>query len=271
MADKRAALEYPPDFEDKDLPRRVFSHSQYNTFKRCGRQYEFRYVDGVIMPPGIAMVRGTCVHHGAEYTLTKKMEGVDVSLAEGLTAVSDRFDELISDVEDPLEGTEKDEVVRMYEVFHQNGVPNINPLEIEKGFAVKAGGIPIIGFIDIKDGVKLLGEDGPVTPVIADIKTTTTSWSQSKVDTDTQLTLYSHIEGISNVRIDQILHRKSGAVDFKQLSSTRSSRDADVLLEDMGEVTDLIKKGVFPMADIGSWQCSEKWCGFWRMCRGKNK
>ncbi len=43
-------------------------------FQRCGVQYEFRYIQGQIMPPGAAQIRGTGVHKGAEHNYRHKIE-----------------------------------------------------------------------------------------------------------------------------------------------------------------------------------------------------
>lgn len=50
------------------------SASQLVTFARCPEQWRRRYIEGDIIPPGIAALRGSGVHKGAETAMRSKIE-----------------------------------------------------------------------------------------------------------------------------------------------------------------------------------------------------
>ena len=57
------------------------SVSQLDMFARCGEQYRRRYIEGEIVPPGIAARIGTGVHKAAETNWREKMRtGRDMPL-----------------------------------------------------------------------------------------------------------------------------------------------------------------------------------------------
>jgi hypothetical protein len=101
-----------------------------------------------------------------------------------------------------------------------------------------------------------------------DLKTSSSKWTAADVEKDTQLTLYSIVYSTPFVRIDNLVPLKAGPA-FHRLEARRDLQAKKILIEDLEETTDLIKAGVFPKTQIDSWACSQKWCGYWSLCRGK--
>jgi hypothetical protein len=275
------SLKLPKDFLDPKLPKGSFSHSQYNQFKKCGRAYEFKYVLGVMGPSTSSMSRGSAVHKGIEAALKRKMEtGRVLPLEDAKNEVNAEFDQRAQDVTDwddlKPEGVKK-EALALYEAYHINALPKINPVAIEKGFAVKFGGVPMVGWIDLideqpaMDVSKMDAKTAALVPkkrVVADTKTAKTKWSDADVRNDTQLTLYSAVEGTPHVRIDQLIPYKGKGATYVPSPSARTTGDVVVLEEDVSEVADFIRKGIFPKTEIGGWACTKKWCPYWTLCRG---
>ena len=54
------------------MPEHV-SASQLSMYCKCGEQYRRRYVEGEIVPPGVALVSGKSVHKAREIDLKHKM------------------------------------------------------------------------------------------------------------------------------------------------------------------------------------------------------
>ena len=270
------------DFFDKRLPKGVFSHSQYSAYKRCGSFYERRYIQGKSSPAGAAAGRGSAIHSGVELVLKAKMAKQPLPDIKTLRQyVSDAFDTSTKNIVwEPDEKPEaiRNAAIRAFEVYHLHAVPKINPVAIEKGFAKKIGDVPMVGWIDLIDEVPVIDVPGldpeakalaPKKLVIVDTKSTKTTWGEDKVRKNTQLTLYSDIEGVPDVRIDQLVMAVKGPI-YKPSVSVRTAQDIAVLTEDIQETVDAIGKGFFPKTSIdGSWACNERFCPFWGECRGK--
>ncbi len=270
------------DFFDRRLPKGVFSHSQYSAYKRCGHFYERRYVLGQSSPGSGATGLGSAVHSGIERVLKAKMAKEPLPDIKAMRQhVADSFDASTKDAvwgPDDKPGAVKDSAIRVFEVYHLHALPKITPIAIESGFAKKVGDVPVVGWIDLIDEVPVIDVPGmdliarkavPQKLVVVDTKTTKTTWGDDKVRKNTQLTLYSDIMGIPDVRIDQLVKAVKGPI-YKPSPSIRTAQDAAVLTEDIQETVDAIGKGFFPKTSIdGSWACNEKFCPFWSECRGK--
>ena len=50
------------------------SVSALEMHQRCPKQYEFRYVEGMKIPPGIALIRGKAFHSGVAHNYKQKIE-----------------------------------------------------------------------------------------------------------------------------------------------------------------------------------------------------
>lgn len=280
-------LQVPDDFKDPTLPNGLFSHSQYNSWLICGRAYEYKYVTKYATPEYVATSCGSAVHSGIEHTLVNKMAGKIVPIEEGLELVAKIIDEKAKLIVDWGVGGDdemtaeklKAKALRLYRTFYVNALNKINPVAIEKGFAKRLGDVPVIGYIDLVDEQPALIVPGmspeeaataPVKRVTVDFKTARAKWSKAQLDTNTQLTMYAFVEGTPHVRVDQLVDLKSGPV-YHRGESQRNAIDAEVFVDHLNQVADFVRKGIFPMTDIGSWACNVDHCSFWKLCRGKKR
>jgi hypothetical protein len=281
-------LKVPADFGDPALPKGFFSHSQYVSWKICGKAYEFKYVLQEKTPNYAPTTRGTAVHAGIEYALKAKLLKKEFTLEQAREVVSKTFDREAENVldwgkddndqaVDP--GKIKDQAMKLFEAFAVHALPKINPLGVEKGFAKKFGDVPVVGWIDLIDEQPAMAAPGmtkeqlelaPKKRVTADTKTGRAKWSEHELRTDTQLTLYSGVEGTPDVRVDQLLAQKKGCT-YVRGESVRTPQDVTILTEDINEVAGFVKKGVFPMACIDHWACNALHCSFWHLCRGRKR
>lgn len=264
---RRSLPVLPEGFADPKLPRGTFSASQYGLYKKCPKAYEFSYVDGIKNPPSGIQLTGTTIHLGAETAHKHLMETQTPPTVEAVkAAMSDHFDveqEAVASWEEGLDaGKTKDKAMRGYETYHAKALPTVRPMAAEQGFVKKIGVVPMTGFIDLIDAPK------PGQLVVADLKHGSASWSQDDVNKDPQFTIYSIVTGIGQVRVDNLVFKKAGP-DFSQKTAPRDAQAQRILVEDLEETVDLVKRGVFPKTSIDSWACSEKWCGYWTMCRGR--
>jgi hypothetical protein len=271
----------PAAFLDPKLPKSFLSHSQYGAFKTCGKAYEFKYVQGLRAKSSGRMGKGVAVHAGIEHMLKTKMAGGLPSVDEGMTVVEDVFNKMAEAVETWEEGETKELLLdssrNLIRLFTSHILPRAQPLAVEKGFAKKVGDVPMVGWIDMIDSVPIIEvENMPVEeeqgvlrkPVVVDFKTTTKKWSEGQIRTNTQMTLYAEVEGIQDIRVDQLI-QTSRTVKLERGRDIRTSHDTEVFKEDVNDVADLIKKGIFPKTTIDSWKCNSKHCEFYSQCRGK--
>lgn len=277
----RDHIEFPypeKDFFDSGLPKGVLSPSGFGMYLGCPRQFEYAYVLEMRRAPAITMVKGTSIHRGAEVVHKHTIEhGVPMGLEEATQAVVDAFtaeEEFIEDATKEEKGIAKDAAVVGFKVYHRDAVPRIKPVAAEKPFAVKVGNVPFRGVIDLIDSVQgdySLGdnpeEPPPAIEVVSDLKTTAKQWNQQRIDFDPQLTFYAIAENTNNVRVDFLLERKKGT-EYIAKRAIRTRVHKRNLVEDVEEVADLIKKGVFPRCDPTHWKCTPRFCGYYSMCRG---
>jgi hypothetical protein len=277
------------------LPKGYLSISQVNMYLRCGMQYKFRYVDDHKRPPAVAAALGSGGHAALETTHHHIVDHeVPAPTEQLLDCFSDKFTEISQTIED-WEGEEpglvKDKGIALVRLYNDTVAPTVRPQVdknhvrgIEKKFETTVAGIPMLGFIDLIDanadialshdeleqirsimGPKWVAED--LRTAIADFKFVGKTMAQSMVDGSLQLTMYSLATGIAAVRFDQLVKTKVPKV--KRAQSIRTRRDHLWLQRVVREVAEAISKGVFPPCDPTDWVCSEKWCGYWHMCRGK--
>lgn len=272
-------LNVGPEFLDFSLPKGFFSHSQYVSWLICGKAYEFKYVKQTKTPNYPSTTRGSSTHSGVEYVLLEKMAGRAASLEVGRDLVGKKFDEMASGIEDwgdedPVET--RDTALKLFETYFVHGLPKINPLAVEKGFAKKIGDVPTVGWIDLIDEQPVAVTPGmtpemlalaPKKRIIVDLKTSTTKWSDAEVAKDPQFTLYAMVEGVPDIRVDQLIPYKKGPA-FVQANSIRTPEDAEVYTEHLNEVADFVRKGIFPKTTVDNWACNKKHCSFFHMCRG---
>jgi hypothetical protein len=270
---------YPKkDFFDRGLPKGVLSPSGFSMYVKCPRQFEYAYVLEMRRPPAISMIKGTSIHRGAEVVHKHTIEhGVPMGVEEATQAVADAFnaeEEFVEDATKEEKGIAKDAAIHGFKVYHRDAVPKINPVAAEKPFALKVGVVPFRGVIDLIDRVPgdySLGDDPEAPPpeieVVSDLKTTAKQWNQQRIDFEHQLTFYAIAENTNNVRVDFLLERKK-STEYITKRALRTRRHKQNLVEDVEEVADLIKKGIFPRCDPANWACTPRFCGYYKMCRG---
>jgi len=285
------------------LPKKYMSYSQVSMYLRCPRQFYFRYVCDEKRPPGSAMSLGTGTHAAVEMTHHHLVDhAVPAPTEDLLDHFSDSFEAAIEDVEAETwekdgvtPGSLKDMGARLVRLYNTQWAPSVRPQVldvngkevrgIEKKFEVDVAGVPMLGFIDLIDTndaslttsdaeravLQQQGTDVPeaMRTVVSDFKTRAKSASQTDLDNDMQLTLYSFAMKIPAVRLDLLLKQK--VPKFRRVSSSRQTADHLWLKEVVHGVATAVTAGVFPPCDPLAWVCSERWCGFYADCRGKKR
>jgi hypothetical protein len=241
-------------------------------FLRCPRQYQFRYIEGLKIPPSGALVLGRAWHEAIEHNYSQKIaSGCDLPSSEVEGVFADRFDkglasEEVAFVEGEEPGALKDQGVALTATHHREIAPLVQPAEVESEFRVSLGEdfpYELLGYFDVID------KGG----VIIDNKSWGRRKSQEDIDTDLQLTCYALGYRIakgapeSGLRIDAVIKNKKPVV--QQITTSRTNDDCRFLLGLIENVADAIQKGVFypnPTHNL----CSPKWCGYWSKCKSRS-
>ena len=257
-----------------ELPRGYLSVSQVNMYIRCGLQYQHRYIDNRVAPPGAALVEGSSMHTSLEVVLSeKKKSGTVAPVSVMLDAWHESWKERKKEVTDwGDKGASLEErgiitrATKFAHLYHDDHLPNIQPLDVEKRSYTMLGKhrIPVLGYIDLIDQENTDLINGRV---VVDHKVVRSAKTQDSADSDLQLSLYALMENTRSVRFDCFV--KSKLAKIKTVSSRRTQKDIDWMTRIFDNVAVNISKGIFIPCDPTSWACTKKYCGYYNFCRGK--
>lgn len=263
MSDKKKPSYSQGAFDPKHP---LITQSFLNLFSACPYAAFRRYVEGDIIPPGVAALQGTAtdaaVTFGAE-TLLK--EGRDASLADKKEVAAETFDkkkdehQFFPDDEKP--NHLKDETVRLVELHHREIAPTLNPVATQVVLRVEGPEYDLAGTIDIVDAGH----------VLRDTKTANKSNKYPDhgfIQKELYWKLYKETNGVepSEFKWDVLVKTKTPK---SELVSVKKENNAPHLLDHiihstMLEFANSMKTGVWRLAENGNWRCasSGKWCGY---------
>lgn len=253
-----------------DLPTGYLSVSQATMYMRCPLQYYWRYVKGVIVPPAARMAEGRAVHKALETGhKEQKQSGEAPPLDIFLDSYRDAWVDAKDTIEDWGDENEKDimhrDVVLLTE-YRMTHVPKMRPVRVESRFWASFGeaNIPVVGFVDL---INHSEEDKSDT--VIDHKVVGRAKSQNDVNSDLQLTVYSHVHATPGVQFTSFVKTRKPKVSI--VRATRMPQDGLWAEKVFDAVARGISAGYFPPCDPASWNCTERWCGFAKLCRYATK
>jgi len=242
---------------------------------RCGVQYAFRYIKGIVKPPGWALIVGKSVDEAVTRNLAEK-------IAKGTLLPKDAVLDIARDAVDHnwtddvrLEPDQEaawsklqakaeaiDTSVMLAGLHHEKAAPRIEPTHVQRKWELDVEGadLTLSGVIDIQEGAR----------AIRDTKTSKKSPQPTDAHTSVQLSMYAMAvwkedgELPKEVALDYLVHTKEPKL--VQIVSSRSPQDFDHLVQRIAAASEAIRRGVFVPAPLDSWWCSERWCGYWSEC-----
>lgn len=251
------------------------SATQLEMYCRCPESYRRRYIEGEVIPPGIALLKGSGFHKGAEVNMRQKIDTHrDLPVSDVVDAAVAAFEEatageyVLTEEEESRGATvvvseAKDDLAEMATVHAKDQAPDYQPVAVEKRVLLELPEAPrdLLGIIDLVDD-----QDR-----VVDFKTAGRKKSQDEADVSTQLTVYAaafvreHNTPPSELRLDCVVQTKTRTT--RQVVTTqRDSADFAALAARINAVTQAIAAGSFPPALPGTWWCSDRFCGYWRTC-----
>lgn len=251
------------------------SPTQLEMYCRCPESYRRRYLENEVIPPGIALLKGSGFHKGAETNMRQKIDThkdlpvsdiVDAAVAAFETGVHGDF--ILSDEEESRGATvvisdAKDDLAEMADVHAKEQAPEYQPAMVEKRVRIELPQAPrdLLGIIDLVDDQQR----------VVDFKTAGRRKAQDEADSSTQLTVYAaafqHMTGTppADIRLDCVVQSKTKTV--RQVVTTkRDTADFTALAHRINAVTQAVAAGSFPPSLPGTWWCSPKFCGYWNTC-----
>lgn len=266
------------------LPRGYVSVSQVNTFRRCPRQYYFRYIKDLIRAPSASQLEGSAVHHSVAAGHLAMVNDGAAPIDMMLDVYQDYWRTNKNDInwkaeEDILS---EDLIVRrdhqFLSLYNNYFIPKLIPRVdasgafVEKRFWVTVGvhRIPLLGYIDLvaKNNTVFTDPkipDGSGEEEVIDHKVVKQMKPQSDVDSDLQLTVYARVTGVSHVRFQCFVKNKMPKI--KAVASRRNPlawQWAEFVID---EVASCISAGRFPPGADG-WHCTPRFCGYFDDCHG---
>jgi hypothetical protein len=271
-------------YKDK-LPRGYLSVSQVNQYMKCGKAYEFRYVDGIVVPGNSFTAQGSALHKGAEVMHTHMMRGdtphVDLIEAAYVDAHTEFFapeKEILIMEEDIDAGKVKDLGVQMIRHYHagasgqlkdpDTGVPlrKVYPVAVERIVRtmlkpLEGEEVPFLMVIDLEEPT-----------AVRDLKTKRKLGPQSETDNSLQLSLYAYGTGKPDVSLDQLIKpTKKLGTRYVRREATRTPEEMQHAVEIAAGVATDVAAGRFRLAPPDAWWCTADWCHYWGRCRGRKR
>lgn len=244
-----------------------------NSWSLCPERVRRRWINGEIIPPGIAARIGTGVHKGAEVNhKAKVVSGQDEPESVVKDAARDGYvkaieegvffppDEASTAKKQLAEGV--DVTVSLAGLYRNQLAPEIKPALVEKRISMEVEGVdyPFTGTVDVYTSDNWL----------PDLKTAARKWPDKRADSSPQFTLYNelvkHETGRYPAKMSVEVFVKTKEVKHQRIEAYRRPEDFEVLAERVKLMLKMINAGIFPPAEPGAWQCSPKYCGYWWSC-----
>lgn len=246
-----------------NLPTDHFSITQLTMVMRCARQYLFRYCEGMVIPPAIAMVEGSSHHKTVQSTNTTFIKnGKHLSVKDMEDIFCETFLVASKEVTD-WEDESADKVIsrgrKLINSYMQDFGKGFVPVDAEMEVKVNMAGVSMLGFVDMLDKDSLW-----------DLKVRGRAPSKNEVREDVQLTFYAY--ATERDKVGQIIMKKTTIPGIEILSSWRDrSADSQWLMQLISDYVRQISAGIFPPCDPSSWVCCPRFCGYYQICRGGRK
>lgn len=251
------------------------SPSQIAMYLRCPKQWSFRYIDGIIAPPSVSLLVGSAYHDALAVNFMQKIDSFeDLPVGDVLDAFSTSWERQVTrratrDEEDnQVEEFEridwqeenphaaKDTGITLVGTYCKEVAPRIQPVAVEKPCTIEVLGMKMVGRMDLETDTRR----------IVDHKTSSKSKTQDEIDRELQPSAYG-LMTMRPVDFDFHIAVKTQTPKIQIVSTRRTTADVIWFLRLAQQVWAAMTTGICPPNPTG-WWCSEKYCGYWNMCRG---
>lgn len=246
--------------------------AQLDMYFRCGRQYEYRHIDEIIVPPlASTIAKRAALSGGIMPSLRAKMESgtpmpEDEMEALARDAVAVERDAAGGVTDDNSSDSLEDSAGRMARRYAKSVMPNVNPSKLEHSYLLELKGYErnLSGSIDIQEDISgaVVTEPGP--SVIIHRRTMFHNSGESHdsgLIAATMAVTAATGQAPTHTIINTIQNAKQW---FPHVPI--DAMDGERLLLRVGTMGEMLAKGVAMPAPQGSWYCNKDYCGYWGMC-----
>lgn len=242
---------------------------------KCFEAFRRRYIEGEIIPPGVALIVGTGTHRGVEVNLRSKidtgqllpLDAVADAARDGVNHAWDQGvkldDEEVQKGMKAVKGEAVDKAVRLAKLHAREKAPDLKPTHVERNWSLEIPGYPfdLVGRIDIQEGLVS----------IRDTKTSAKTPADDVATKSLQLKAYSlavkQIDGNrpENAFLDYLIDTKIPKA--QSFPSEQHDDDFQAVLNRVQTIALAMKTGVFIPVEPTHWCCCARFCGYWGSCR----
>lgn len=233
-------------------------------YSRCPRQYRFRYLQGIKVKPDVGMKDGLSHHTAVEQAnrqLIESRAATAADLMDWRAAAFDALDKEGGEIPGPKERARLDDAAAEIYTKYVPEIQNsgiLRPREVEKRFEAPYLGRQVMGVVDV------LQDDGAVL----DYKRTTKAKSADVIKRLPQLHIYGDILGTKSAGHIQFVVADKPKVVFTPVTLEKEDKEkvrkwADSI---MTAIDQSVSSGVWPRCSPDCWQCSPRFCGYYKMC-----
>lgn len=259
---------------DQERPHR--SVSSLRQHERCPAQWKMQRLDGLTMGKGVRMIRGIGAHEAVAHNFRQKIGSgrdvpVDVVTDVAAEVVDAEFGGSVHLTREEetvglrvLRDRTRDVAVSMTRAYHLERAPHVRPVAVERTYTVRPD--PAVLDVDLVGRVDVVDDAGRIW----DVKTTEARTPEPRGDL--QLTMYALLYQAATGRMptavgfDVVRQKGTAPASTERVSTTPTHDDLTAMVARLRETERSIRAGAFPPTDPANWWCSEKWCGFWRVC-----
>jgi hypothetical protein len=248
--------------------------SMLNSWLKCGVQFRRRYIEGEVIPPGIAARRGQGSHKGAEVNHRQKIKSkIDLPVSDLQDAARDEFVHVVKErgvfiPKNEVSGKNRllneglNQVVEAMVIYHQDIAPHIQPVMVEERLSAEIEGFPMSlgGILDVSD------EQGRVIDLKI-MKRQNQVWADRQLQPTFYYLLYKAATGEFPKQFNFECVVPNKEMVHSRLVTERNERDFRVLRRIIEVFQHDLQTGVFRPAMPDHWACTPQFCGYYQTCK----
>jgi CRISPR/Cas system-associated exonuclease Cas4 (RecB family) len=239
---------------------RHVSASSIGMYQRCQRQWAYRYVLGIKVPPDAGLLTGLGVHRAAEVGMLHKRDtGENPEPEMAATTAAEYVGEQLATGEvilndDDHAGAITDKATRVSSAWAEHAAPQVMPVEVEEQFDLEVAGVAVTGRMDVITAER-----------VVDWKTAGKSPNADEHIQSVQTELYA-LATSKPLTYTFLVDLKSGVkVTDVEIDEAQAAHAARFATDTVAEVARGMALGIWPRNRKG-WHCSARWCGYYERC-----
>lgn len=251
----------------------LITQSFLGMFAACPLAAKFRYIDGIISPPGIAALQGTATDAAVTYGCDSVIKtGKDAPLKDKVDLALTTFHEKKSEhriFEDDDLNALSDQTEQLVTAHHKTVAATLKPVRTQEAILIEGPEFNTAGTIDIVEEGDLL----------ADTKTSGKSNEypgKGIIQSALYTKLYQDKHGVTpkGFRFDVVVKTKVPKIERVEVAPSQIASGVldHVIHATMNELKSSLASDVWRIAENGHWRCAStgKWCAYLSMCpKGK--